>query len=167
MKLSAELVARELARSHRVRAHGPAGRSLTLHRPELLEASVRELASHHLYVGRTDHLPQRVQIGTDVALVVVGSSPRLRWFRERCSVLEVEEPCDLPTVFNEVQRLFQRYAHWEESLWEILDDDSSIQALLDASASVLDGSLDVLAKFFTDNVPRGEIVIVVAGKAPA
>ena len=144
MKLSVELVARELARTHRVRVHGTASRELTLHRPELLEPSACELIPHHLYVGRTDQLPQRVRIGADVALVVVGSSPRLRWFRERCSVLEVEEPCDLPAVFNEVQRLFQRYAHWEESLWEILDDDSSIQALLDASASVLDGSLDVL-----------------------
>lgn len=144
MKLSVELVARELARSHRVRVHGAARRELALHRPELLEPSACELVPHHLYVGRTDQLPQRVRIGADVALVVVGSSPRLRWFRERCSVLEVEEPCDLPAVFNEVQRLFQRYAHWEESLWEILDDDSSIQALLDASTSVLDGSLDVL-----------------------
>ena len=33
--------------------------------------------------------------------------------------------------------------------------------------STHNGSLDELAQYFTDNEPRGEIVIVVAGKAPA
>ena len=34
MRLSVELVARELARSHRIRVHGTAGRELALHRPD-------------------------------------------------------------------------------------------------------------------------------------
>ena len=144
MRLNSDLIARELARTHEIRVRGPAEKDLALHRPELLEPSNKVLEPNHLYIGRVDQLPQRVEIGHNVTLVVTGSSARLRWFCERCCVIEVVESGELSLIFNEVQRLYQRYAHWEEALWSVLDDDASVQALLNASSTVLDGSLLVL-----------------------
>lgn len=41
MRLNAEIVSRELARTYQLRSEGPAERELLLHRPELLEADAR------------------------------------------------------------------------------------------------------------------------------
>lgn len=144
MRLNAELVSRELARSHQLRSEGPAEKDLLLYRPELLDASGHELLANHLYVCRVEQLPQRVTIADNVTIVAIGSSPRLRFFRERCHVISIEDGSDLIEVFNQVQRLFQRYSHWEETLLTILADDASIPAMLEASTQVLNGSLDVL-----------------------
>lgn len=144
MRLNAEIVSRELARTYQLRSEGPAERELLLHRPELLEADARELLDNHLYVCRVEQLPQRTAIGENVAIVTIGSSPRLRVFRERCHVISIEGKGDLFEVFNQIQRLFQRYSHWKETLLTILTDDASIPAMLDASTQVLEGSLDVL-----------------------
>lgn len=144
MRLTAQIVARELARSHPVEVHGETGDTLSLLRPELLERGCRALDHNHLYVGRCEQLPQSPTVGTGCALVVVGSSPRLRWFRERCCVIEVRDGTDAEVVFNEVQRTFLRYDLWEETLYNVVDDDASIQALLDASTHVLEGTLDVV-----------------------
>ena len=144
MRLNARIIARELARHHNVEAYGMAEERLLLQRPELLERGRRDLESNHLYVGRCADLPQLVEVGAGIMLVLADSSPRLRWFRERCYVLVVGSDAEIASVFNEVQRCFLRYDLWEETLYNIVNDDASIQAMLDASAAILDGTLEVI-----------------------
>lgn len=144
MRLNARIIARELARRHDVETYGAAEERLLLQRPELLERGRRDLEPNHLYVGRCADLPQLAEVGAGAVLVMADSSPRLRWFRERCCVLVVGGDAEVAGVFNEVQRCFLRYDLWEETLYNIVNDDASIQAMLDASAAVLDGTLEVI-----------------------
>ena len=144
MKLNARIVARALSRGHDVEMFGqPEGR-LLLRRPELLERGRCDLEPNHLYVGRCEDLPQLAEVGPGVVLVMTDVSPRLRWFRERCCVIMVKGMPEVAGVFNEVQRCFLRYDLWEETLYNIVNDDASIQAMLEASTQVLDGTLEVI-----------------------
>lgn len=169
MRLSAALVARELSRSHQLRTHGALNTRLELARPELLEAGSRELAANHLYVCRVEQLPQRPTIGEGAVLVAIGSTARLRMLGERCCVISIEDACDLASVFNELQRLYQRYDRWHEALLAILADDASVSAMLEASTRVLDGALDVLdasLRLLAWTVPEGADNLAAEGDYP-
>lgn len=148
MRLTAQIVARALSRRHAVEVFGNPSTSLALQRPELLERRSQTLDRDRLYVGRCDQLPQRPAVSPGATLVMTDSSPRLRWFRERCCVIVVRGDADVEQVFNEVQRTYLRYDLWEETLYNVVSDDASIQAMLDASAEVLDGTLDVVDSGF-------------------
>lgn len=148
MKLSTTLVSRELARHHRLSVLGTTSARLRLRRPELLERGTRDLEPGHLYVGRCEQLPQRPTVGSGATVVVCDRSPRLRWFRERCCVIVVEDEPAVERVFNEVQGAYLRYDLWEETLYNVVADDASIPALLEASGQVLEGSLVVVGPDF-------------------
>ena len=64
------------------------------------------------------------------------------------NLLEVPEACSLPELFNRIQELFDRYDRWDNTLKELVQNERSIQNLLDASFSVFQNPLLLRAADF-------------------
>lgn len=147
MKLSAQVIADSLPESFETRLLGTPKEGLTLQRPELLERGCRELRDNHLYVVTEDRLPHRVSVRPGAVIVSIGPGSRLRYFSERCCVMQVQN-ADLYSTFNAIQRIFDRYDAWETVLGEIINDDADINTMLECSAPVFDNPLSVIDSQF-------------------
>ncbi len=143
MRLSADVVFDNLPASFRAHLLGTPHAGLTLMRPELLERSMHELRDDHLYVVREERLPQRVTIGPRAVIVCIGPGNRMRYFSERCCVIQIPD-ADFYAVFNAVQHIFDRYDVWEMVLNEIINGDASIDAMLECSGQIFENPLTVI-----------------------
>lgn len=147
MKLSAEVIIDNLPASWHARLEGNVHHALTLQRPELFESTLRELRDDHLYVIREDRLPRRIGIGQRAVVICVGPGVRTRYFAERCCVIVVPD-AEFHAVFNTVQRIFDKHDAWEMVLGEIINDDASINAMLECSGEVFENPLTVIDEQF-------------------
>lgn len=148
MRLNADIVFDHLPESLSPRMQGVKESAMRLRRPELYETGCRELEPDHLYVIREERLPQRVTVGKGCVIVCIGNSARLRWFAERCCVITISGSADFYAVFNTVQRIFQHYDLWEDTLYNIISDDASVEAMLEASQQVIPASMLVVDAMF-------------------
>ncbi|WP_165443638.1 hypothetical protein [Olsenella sp. Marseille-P4559] len=144
MKLNADIVFDNLPRSLAPEIRGVRETEMRLRRPELYETGSTELEPDHLYVIREERLPRHITVGRGCVIVCIGTSARLRWFGERCCVITVAATADFYAVFNAVQRIFQRYDLWEETLYNIINEDASVQAMLEASEQIANRSMLVI-----------------------
>lgn len=156
MRLNADIVFDCLPSSLGAIISGARERGLRLRRPELLTEDTRRLVDDRLYVLTRDQLPRRVEVGRGVVLLVIGSSTRLRWFCEHCCVITVREDADLFATFNAVQRIFERYDLWEQTLYNVIGDDASVQAMLEATQGLIERPMLVIDADFRVIASVGE-----------
>ncbi len=147
MKLSAQVIVDNLPSSYGARLLGAPRNGLTLQRPELLERSCRELRDNHLYVVSENRLPHHLSVCPGAVLVSIGPGTRLRYFAERCCVIQVPNS-DIYATFNEIQRIYDRHDAWETVLGEIINDDADINTMLECSAPIFDNPLSVIDSQF-------------------
>ncbi len=144
MLLNADILFDNLPRTFAGSIAGERSPKLHLGRPLLLEGGTRELKDDHLYVLTARQLPQAPSIGEHVVLVVIGPTPRLRWFEDRCCVIELAAECDFYQVFNTCQRIFDTYEDWNEHLARLLTVDAPVQELIEASRAIFGNDMFVI-----------------------
>ena len=147
MKLSADVIYDNLPASFGARLLGTPHKGLTLRRPELLESGMHAFKDDHLYVVREERLPQRVSVGSRAVIVCIGPGRRTRYFAERCCVIQVPN-ADFYSVFNTVQRIFDRHDAWEMVLNEIINGDANIDSMLECSGQIFENPLTVIDSEF-------------------
>lgn len=149
MKLSPQLVFDALPAELKPRLSGVSTLDATLEAPDLLAADAQQLQGGRLFVTRTDRLPQLAKVTPGCALLCIGDSRRLDWFRKRCAVITVSPDLDFYTVFSAVQQVFLRMGNWVLGLYQILEDDGSIQSMLETTSAVTPASMIVVDSSFT------------------
>ena len=85
MKLNLQILYDNLSKSLSVSLSGIVKQELFLERPRFLTASSKSLQSGCCYVVRAEKLPQRLPANPGAALVCIGNSPYLPYYREHCT----------------------------------------------------------------------------------
>lgn len=137
MKLNADILYHMLRQELKaVTLNGSGSGALSLERPVFYLDRTQTFAKNHVYVCSADHLPTQPVIEENVCLICMGGHWVLSAFYARCCVIQIDADTDIFRVFNLVQRIFDRYAAWSESLQSIVGRSASLPALLTASREI-------------------------------
>lgn len=148
MKLNLQILYDNLSKSLSVSLSGIVKQELFLERPRFLTASSKSLQSGCCYVVRAEKLPQRLPANPGAALVCIGNSPYLPYYREHCGVIRIREELDCYSVFNILTEIYDKFDSWDEGLNEILNSAGSLQEMIDYSSSIFENPLFVLDNSF-------------------
>lgn len=149
MKLSPQLVFDSLPPEFGAQLSGISPMDATLEAPELLATDAQELQGGRLIVTSANRLPRLAKVTAGCALLCIGDSRRLDWFRRHCAVITVRPDLDFYTVFSAVQQAFLRVSKWVLDLYQILESEGSIQSMLEVSSAVTPASAIVVDSSFT------------------
>lgn len=148
LKLNADIIFDNLPVQLAAHMEGPKEERLLLGRPLLYEGMERPFKAGTLTIVRAERLPQRAHAEMGAVIICIGSSSRLRRYRERCCVIQVDGLCDFYTLFNIVQGIYDAYDAWEHDLADILGDTGDVSRMLTRSESLLDSELLAIDKDF-------------------
>jgi hypothetical protein len=149
MKLSPQLIFDSLPDEFESKLSGVSPMEATLEAPELLAADAQKLQDGRIIVTSVSRLPRLAKVVPGCALLCIGDSRRLDWFRKHCAVITVRSDLDFYTVFSAVQQAFLRIGKWVLDLYQILESDGSIQSMLEASSAVTPAAAIVVDSSFT------------------
>lgn len=137
MRLNAKILYEELSGRYKIKGYGAAPQDLCLRRPEFYLKRDAPFASAHCYLAMADQLPPHPDVEDGCVLLIFGGNPP-SYYRaaERFCVLILETDAILE-VFNELQYIYDAYDEWESKLLTILEQNGSIQDMLDASFPIL------------------------------
>ena len=148
MKLNADILFDNLPAQFEARMDGPKEERLLLGRPRLYEGMEQPFRAGTLTIVRAERLPQRAHAEPGAVIICLGSSPRIKRYQDRCTVIKTSGVCDFYQLFNSVQEIFDRYDAWDADLAGIADGDADIPRMLTRSEEVLDRSLLAIDKDF-------------------
>lgn len=137
MRLNAKILYEKLAGKYKTGMYGTAPQDLCLHRPEFYLNRDGPFSGAHCYLAMADQLPMYPDAEDGCVLLIFGGTPP-SYYRaaEKFCVLMVETDAMLE-VFNELQHLYDVFDEWESRLLAILEQNGSIQDMLDASFPIL------------------------------
>ncbi|MGI6073007.1 MAG: PucR family transcriptional regulator [Lachnospiraceae bacterium] len=148
MKLNADIIYQNLKNHLNVAISGPADSGLKLCRPEFYLDNAQVFLENHVYVCSADHLPAGPVIGNNVVLIALGNSENLSSFKDRCSIISVDDGASIFEVFNIVQKVFNKYETWDESINNILRQSVSLQELLNESREIIGNPMLLIGSSF-------------------
>lgn len=148
MRLNPEIVCNHLPASFNARMSGPRDMELTLGRPELYEGSDRPFLAGRLYLVQAERLPWRAAAQQGAVIVCLGNSEKIGRYQERCCVITIDEAVDFYAAFNALQKVFDDFDTWEDTLASLIEESASITQMLEASEAIFDNPLYVIDKDF-------------------
>lgn len=148
MKLNADILFEHLNKHFNVEMRGTPGKRLALSRPIFYMDHQTEFAADQLYLASADHLPPYPRIRQGVVLVCIGESLQLSYYYSRCTVLLIQDRCDYFSVYLRIQEIFERFAAWNDKLFELFQRDSDIQKILECSLDIFQRPLIVIDQDF-------------------
>ena len=148
MKLNAAIIYAELAKTYTVETTGQEANAMVLGRPDFYMESDREFQSGHAVLATADRLPARPRIRHGAVLVCIGELPYARYYREHLCLITIKERADYFRVYQTLQKIYDRYDEWENTLYRDLAEDSGLAGILADSMAVFGRSLYLLDKSF-------------------
>lgn len=146
MKLNADILYDELSLLLKVQRAGEGKKALCLERPEFYGDNNYEFLENHLYICRTDRLRSDSVMRKGMVLLCVGGPPSSVYttgaYQTCC--LWLEQEYELLSLFNQVQKIFNRYDEWELELQKILKSNANIQEIVDCSFRIFENPLVVM-----------------------
>lgn len=133
MKLNADIIFDGLKDRLPIEMSGPKQTGLCLERPEFYDGKSDTFLLNHLYITRAEHLPRHASVQEGVVIICEGDSMQLTYYRERCCILQIKDDTDIFTVFNAVQKLYDRFDDWKDTLQDILDRNASVSEMMECS----------------------------------
>ena len=130
-------------------------RRIPLKRPELYDPS-GTFEDKRIYVAMTEFLSPSLKFPPNILLICAGDSPRKVYTRGNLSVIWVEQH-SLWTVFNLVQKIYDRYIQWEKDLTEIINGEIDFAELTRISLPFIGNPVAILdAQFYHIAITRFE-----------
>ena len=148
MRLSADILGRELAKQYRVTMGGSYENRLTLMRPQFYMDGEDSFLTDHLYLATVEHLPRRPKIQRGAVLVCIGESLNMKYYEERLCLITIHNKADFFKVYQALQNIFDQYDEWERSLYRALVKGDGIAQMIEDSAPVFEKPLIVLDASF-------------------
>ena len=148
MKLSGDIIYRNLKKSYNAVMTGAGNEAAVLMRPEFYMEDSEDFLSGHLYLATAEHLPRRPRIEKNCALICIGENMNRKYYQERLCLITIRSRTDFFRVFQAVQNIFDIYDQWERTLLQDLADEAEIQKLLTDSYDIFERPLMVLDKRF-------------------
>ena len=148
LKLNADIVFDNMPAQYGAHMEGPKEKRLLLRRPQLYEGLEHPFEANTLTLVRAERLPQRARAEAGAVIICIGPSPWLKRYRNRCTVIQVDESCDFYQLFNTIQGIFDTYESWEHDLLDIVEDSVDISRMLTRTEPLLGAGLIALDKDF-------------------
>lgn len=137
MRLNADILYERIHDIYPVTMLGSAPQDLCLHRPEFYLNREVPLLRNHCYLSMADQLPLYPNAEDGCVLIVFGGNPPSP-YRTTAAICVLAVSSDsMLEVFNMLQHVYDEYDEWESSLLQILEQNSSIQDMLDVSFLIL------------------------------
>lgn len=163
MKLNLDILSENLSEIISLKTFGQSSDKLRLSRP-LLYDEVTVFEADKIYIALTDSLPEQPHIIKGTVIIGIGNSLPKAFFSSKCGVILSDASKGLAFIFNEVQKIFDKYDAWENALKKIIHDKLDIKSLVDVSEKIfgnpifiLDDELKCLAfSSLSDTIPEFE-----------
>lgn len=121
----------------------------SLSQPKLYSSDI-PLLDRYLYLVKAEDFPKELPAGECFHFVVLAAKGEFSPV-DQCEAIVLYGESSLFVVFDILQRCFEEYNTWEETLIEILNTDANIQKMCDASKKIFanpivihDGSYEVI-----------------------
>ena len=144
MKLNLDIIIDNFPNSYQVKRFGTKNVSLSLKRPLLHEAGI-EFENDRLYVARADTLP-KIPPKKGISVVCVDLRPPQEWASINCQILLISSGQSLFTVFNEINKIYDKFDEWDNSLRNELmaDVDFDLKRIIKLGMLVLKNPIAVI-----------------------
>ena len=148
MKLNADIIYNQLSKHCKAELYTLKDKEMTLSRAEFYIDGESVFLKNHLYLATPEHLPQRPKIQRGSALVCIGDSFVLNYYRERMNLIIIKEKRDYFRVYQLLQEIFDMYDLWENTLYKDLINGYDIKTLIEHSAGIFNRNVFVLDSSF-------------------
>lgn len=144
MKLNADIIFSGLQENMELSRYGNPKHELLLERPELYDGITREFEENHVYVAFTSQLPANPILKGNVLVVCLGGVPPTAFYSHNNVCLILNQPSDLCTVFNKLQKIYNKYDAWDADLHTIIDESGNLQKIIDRSFEIFHNPMIVI-----------------------
>lgn len=142
MNISAKLLYHLLKETYAVTQYGIPYRAAELPLPVFYQRNT-PLERGSLYIARTQDLPQLCN--TSCLFICIGNRPAYAWNYWQGSIYHVEDPtADHLSLFNAVNRLFDKVERWNSQMRKLLDQNADIDEYVRASIPLFENSITIL-----------------------
>lgn len=142
MYLNEDILFDQLSNSLNLDRHGEGKDELYLGRPLFYDPKER-LQEQRVYIAYSDDLSALPPRGSHILMICVGDHPPQTWFFRKISLFVVKDSQDLFRVFNLVQAVFDYFDAWESRMDQILEEDSDLGRMIDASAEIFTNQITI------------------------
>lgn len=172
LKLNLDVIHDNLPISFQTQLSGRINRELSIKPPFLYEVGC-EFEKDRLYVAQGDTLPKRPS-QRGLSIICVDLRPPQEWISAGCSVLTITSGQSLYTVFNEINRIYEKFEEWDNSLRNELEADVEFDiknvlrvgmTILQNPMSVINGSMLVILHTEIRVNKNNEIEILVSDES--
>jgi hypothetical protein len=143
MKLNADIIFDNLSQSVAVESFGRHDQKLSLQRPVFKNDLSCEFAADHVYVALTDWLPADPAFGKRVVIICAGGEPPGKYTTGKCVCFLIKDETDIFSVFNAVQRIFNKFGEWDRGLQRVINGAGDIGEILELSFPVIENPMVV------------------------
>lgn len=145
MKLNVDILCDSLASEIKLHRYGKGIKALCLERPKFYDGSSKVFLENHLYICLTDRLPLKPVVKKGAVLLCVGSRPSANYTTSQQNAACIwAEGTDLFTLFNLVQRIYDRFDNWEAQLRKIMESSAELQEIADCCFPIFENPLVIM-----------------------
>jgi hypothetical protein len=145
MLLNTDIIFDNLSQFVTLERYGRKNDELNLKRPVFYIDGEPELHSNQVYISYADQLPTEPITEGGFLVICLGSSPPpAAYYSGVNGCFLINEATDLFTVFNLVQKVYDKYDEWDAALTNTLYADASISELIRLSFPILENPLFVI-----------------------
>ena len=134
MRLNMYMIAEEIPWAETKRSFSEAAKDDCLLQAKLYSSEI-PLSDRYLYLVNAEDFPPILPRGDHFHFVVLGGGGSFQ-YPESCEIIFLNTDDSLLMVFDILQKCFEWYNIWEESLVEILNSDADIQKMCEASRKI-------------------------------
>lgn len=143
MKLNLEIIRTNLPETQTIKTYGVESRMLLFRRPSLYEPGT-EFTSGNLYVLNARDLPKKPPMA-GVGIICLGERIPSAWTASDAQILSISEDIGLLKVFNQINKIYDRFDDWDEQLRDELEKetDFDIRRFLLLGSELLENPMSV------------------------
>ena len=146
MKLSSDVLETALSSLTKIRTYGPRIKKLCLDRPQLCEGE--HFPAETVVVADGGKLPEAAEFEQNVLVIAVGSMPSEIYLSGRCTCFVAEECSSVANLMNRLQRIYNRYDAWDESLRQMIYQDDGFQEIADLAYPIFQNPVTIINENF-------------------
>ncbi|MBR0373610.1 MAG: helix-turn-helix domain-containing protein [Mogibacterium sp.] len=144
MKLNATILYDLLKDDLKLEVHGSLGTDFTLKRPRFYLGDETVFLKNQLYIARSSLLPPNPRFEKGCAILCVGGRPPSAYYYGKALCITVNAKIEIIRAFDMVQRVYDRFDHWDEEMREIVRTTGDLNELLRITYPILENPMQVL-----------------------
>lgn len=143
MKLNVDILIENLSDITSFKQYGQGKKQLHLLRPLLYDGK-SDFKADHIYVTSVEYLPENPVFEKGSVVICKGEELEESYYFKNCVFIIVKTTKNIFGLFNSIQKIFDKYDEWNNSMQEIVMQRGEFGALLDVSKDIFQNPLFIL-----------------------